>query len=1417
MAVEDPPAPDPVEPASEAPGTPRRSWALRLARWAGGLLLTLVAVLALGIYLLDTGPGHRFVSDQIERLEFESGLKIKIARIDGSIYGAMVLRNPSVSDPRGEFLFSPEAKIDWRPFAYLHNHVDLRSLTAQRMILRRPPALKPTTSQGPLLPDIDIDIGRLAVDRFVAEPGVAGERRFLRLDGRAHIASGRAQVWFDGATLAGQGRAGGDQVHLVLDAVPERNRLNFQLRLDAPRGGVLARLSGLTQPLAVRIDGRGDWQRWNGRFDADLGGQAFARLALAARDGTFTAKGPARFSRLVNGASAGLFGPATDVDLKAVLHERRAAVSGSLSAPAFALAVNGGIDLSDNSFDDLKLGLALLRPSAIAPNLSGSGLRAALTLNGAMARPRVDYALNADRVVMNGTGLDRLTASGAARVDAAHTIIPVSAHAARITGLDTVAGGTLANVRLNGDIAIDWPRILSDNMRIRSDRIDAGLVLAFDTRRGLYTAAVDGRIDDYKVESVGIFDIHTDVDLKTVPRGFALAGKVRARSTRLTNAGVETVLGGNMVASSTVAYGPDGVVRFSDLRLESPDLRVTGGGGSYVPGGRIVLNADAVHRQYGRIGVKLAGTIADPQAHVFAEHPGLGIGLVKLDAAITGAPGGYRLKATADTDYGPLTADVVLGTRGATTLDVASASLGGIDFSGSLRQTAAGPFAGRLLARGDGLGAVLRLGAQGQYQEVLVNLRANDAVLPGKARLAIGAAIVDARVVLYPHPWVVADAQIADTRMRRLAIREARLTVDYRDGRGRAKVVARGYTGVPFNVAMNVDLQPKLWRAMIDGRVRGLSFKTATPARVIPAGARSGVEGYELLPTRIDFGRGNIRLAGRYGPGLRIESRLDSFDMSLVNTFLPAIGVGGSATGSFDFEQAGPDAFPRADARLTIRDFTRTTSVSVSTPVEMNFVGKLLPDGGEARAVFRQRGSVIGRLQASLRPLPPGAGSWMSRLMEAPLGGGLRYNGPADTLFSFAGLSNQQLSGPIGVAADFSCRMSSPCLSGVIRANSLTYENQVYGTRLTDMAVTGRFSGDRLEIEQLTARAGDGTLSARGFVSLAAEAGYPMDLALTMDNARLAHSEAVSATATGRLRLTKTAGAPALLRGRITLPETRYEIVRQGAEQVPELSGVRFKPARRSRFTSDEPETPAPGLISTIRLDLTLSAPEQLYVSGMGLESEWRADFHLTGTGAAPSLTGEVELIRGTLGFASRSFELTEGRITFTGGTTIDPLVQLTASDDIEDVTVNVNVSGRAYNPQIAFSSSPGLPQDEILSRILFGSSVTSISPIQAVQLAASLNSLRGSGGGLNPMGKLRSATGISRLRILSPDEASGRGTALAAGQYITKNVYVELITDARGFTATQLEISLTKWLSLLTQAGGSGVSDFNVRIRKNY
>ncbi|WP_260921718.1 hypothetical protein [Novosphingobium sp. 9] len=429
--------------------------------------------------------------------------------------------------------------------------------------------------------------------------------------------------------------------------------------------------------------------------------------------------------------------------------------------------------------------------------------------------------IDAQRLVMNDMGLEGLHASGAATVNADRILIPVSASVRRITGLDSVAGGSLANVRLNGDLAVKGGRVLSDNLRLKSDRIDAKVIVVADTAKGLYTGAIDGRIDNYRLDSVGIFNITTDMKLKSEGSAFALQGTVRARSTKLLNDSLQTYLGGNFAASSNVKYGTDGVVHFSDLRLAAPDLAVRGGYGSWSPSGRIALVASGTSDRYGAIGVNVKGTIQNPDAHVTAEHPGFGVGLANVDARVTGVREGYRLAMTSDTDYGPLKADVTLGMGKALAIQINSANLSGVDFAGRIQQVPSGPFAGQLTAEGNGIGGALKLSAEGKYQAVDFNLRAKDAVFKGPAQLTIGSAIIDGRAVLTDQPQVVADAQVSGTTFGALELAAARVIVDYRNGTGRAKALVEGVSGVPFRLAANAELQPKLWRVALDGRVRG--------------------------------------------------------------------------------------------------------------------------------------------------------------------------------------------------------------------------------------------------------------------------------------------------------------------------------------------------------------------------------------------------------------------------------------------------------------------------------------------------------------------------------------------------------------------------------------------------------------------
>ncbi|HYI64454.1 MAG TPA: translocation/assembly module TamB domain-containing protein [Allosphingosinicella sp.] len=1386
----------------------RRHPALTLAKWAGIVLASVVVLIGAFLLWLNTDPGRRFLVRQINAFETVSGLQVEVERIEGSVFGELRLHNLSLSDPQGIFFRAPVAELNYRPLAYLGNHIDIRSLNIPEARLSRLPALRPGDPDAPLLPDIEVDVGRLRIGRLLVDPAVTGRRHLVSLDGRVRIDNGRAELALSAATLRAPGFAGGDRLALRLDAVPEENKLDIGLLAQGPGDGFIAGMIGTDKAVAAHIEGRGDWANWRGRARAALGGQGLANLAVTGRDGTFTVQGPVRPGLIVTGPAQRLAEPMVQLNLITTLEERRANIRLRANSRVAAVAAEGLVDLGQNRFQNLRVAARLIRPGAIAPDLSGRDVRVAMILNGPFATPGVAYELRASSLSFGGTTVEGLRAVGSARVRSEDIIVPVSARATRILGFDAVAGGTIVNVTMNGQIGISGARLVSDNLIVRSSRVNARVALAFDLAEGRYLAALQGRVNDYLVNGVGLFDVTTNFDMTRGPAGFGLTGRVAARSKRIDNEMVRDLLGGVATVTAGIAMEPSGLIRIQNVRVAAPALTVRSGGGTYRPDGAIDIRAAGVSRAYGPVSVHVTGTASAPRIELVAANPGFGIGLTGVRANVRATAQGWAIEASGQSAYGPFSADVViLSSRGPLTIAINRLTFAGIDLRGRLVQTRAGPFAGTLTLVGQGLDGSVRLSAAGRYQRLDIAATANGARTPGDVPVIIQRGMIQATVILTPQPSIVADAQLAGLASGDLFVQRARVRVNMQAGRGRAQLFAEGRRGVPFRVAANAALAPNQIRAAMAGHINNIDFRFAQPAQIVrEAGA------WRLEPVTVALERGRIRLAGRWGNGLVIQSRLDSFDLSMLNAFSPGLGLGGQATGSMDFAQGPGDSFPRMEARLNIANFTRTGIAVRSTPVTIALAANLRPEGGALGAIIR-RGAVIGRLQARLQPLGPAAGSWVTRLLAAPLAGGIRYNGPADVPMSFANLPGHQLTGPIGIAADFSGRVQSPQFTGVVRATNLVYVNETYGTRVTNLAVNGHFDASRLEIVSLAGRAGNGTVNGRGSIGLASAAGFPVNLSLEFQNARLARSDDLGAVATGTLAIVNDRSG-ASITGELELGEVRYQIVRQAAAEVPQLAGVR---RRGEPLPTPGAESADTGVPSIWRLDIRLNADNRVFVSGMGMESEWQADLRVQGTTATPTLVGQVELIRGTLGLAGRRFRLERGQITFLGTRPPNPQLDLIATSDIEGVEVGINITGRAYNPQIAFTSSPSLPQDEVVSRILFGSSVTQISALQAVQLAASLNSLRGGGGGLNPLGRLRSATGIDRLRLVDADTATGRGTAFAAGMYISDDIYVEIITDAKGFTATQLEISLSRTLSLLSQFGSNSGTNVNLRYNRDY
>ena len=1400
-------------PAAETVVVTRRPLWQRILKWVGIALLALAVLVLVIVAGINTDPGRRFVADQIGGYSTASGLNIKVGRIDGSLYGRMRLSDVRVSDPKGVFLTSPRIDVDWRPFAFVNNHVDVRSASSQLITMRRNPELRPspepTDPNAPILPDLDIDIGRLQVARFVMEPPVSGARHIVRIEGQAHIADRRAQLIANVDALRGAGVAGGDRARLRLDAVPDDNKLDLNLRLVAPAGGLVAQMAGLKAPLTATVDGAGSWSSWRGRAVATLGGGQLADLSLLARDGHFEVRGPTRPGLYLEGPVERLTAPAMQVALDATLAERRADTRIKLTSDALAVDAGGIIDLANSRFGNFAVDAMLKTPGAIAPNVRGRDVLARVVLNGAFATPTVDYKLRAAALGFADTSVERLYAEGRATVNADRILVPVHARAARVAGLNPALGGLTTNARIDGDLAIAMPNILSDNLRIRSDTIDATAIIAANVQTGRYTGALQGRVNNFRVDSVGILNIQTKADLVPGARGgFGITGRVAVQTKQLFNAGVRNFLGGNAVLSTRFGYSPEGIVTFQSLTMNAPQFRITRGQGRFDPrNGGLLVDADAYSTQYGPLFARVTGSATAPVVRLRAPRPAVGVGLADLDARIVGRGGAYQVNATGGTTYGPFTADVLVTPGAQLAIDVRRVLFAGVQFAGRMVQTAAGPFAGQLRFAGSGLNGTAALSAQGRYQRAAIDARAYAATIPGAIDFTIGRALIKADAILYDKPQITADAQVADLRYGATVIQAGRVKVNYAGGSGTAQALLTGSNGVPFRLAANARLSPSQYLVALQGQANGVSFRTPSAARIVPADG-----GYRLEPTRLDFDRGSMRVAGRFGGGTtQAQMRLDRMDLSLVSALVPNLGVGGQATGSVDYVQRSGAAFPQADARLSVTNFTRSSLSSVSEPVDILFQGRLSDAGGDGRALIRRGGNAVGRMVATLTPL--GSGSWTTRLAQGALSGGVRYNGPSGVLFSFAGLAEQQLSGPIAIAADLGGTASAPRINGLIRADNLTYDNETYGTRLSDMRIAGRFNNDRLELTQVQARAGQGTVQAQGVVGLAAAQGFPMDVRVAMRNAQLARSDALGATASGDVRIQKDADG-GLISGTISVPNARYQIIRQGSAEVPELTGVRRKSDMRVARPTDRPAAAPVGLF---KLDLRVRADNQLFVSGMGLESEWEMDLRVGGTSAAPVITGGLDLVRGTYSFAGKRFEVQRGQVRFRGGAMTDPDINILATTSSDGVTFNIAIIGTGQRPQIAFTSTPALPQDEVVSRLLFGTNPENLSATEAIQLAAALNSLRGSGGGLNPLGKLRSATGFDRLRVLGADEASGRGTALAAGKYLTNDIYIEIVTDARGFTATQLTIALTRSISILSQAGSFGGSNVQLRYSRDF
>jgi translocation and assembly module TamB len=1402
--------------ADEAPPpAPRRGqlFARLLSFFLAGVLVLAVLAFA-AVKWLDSDSGRAFLVRQLPRLELEIGLTLRASRIDGSIFGKAVIHDLEIGDPKGKFATVPELALDWRPLDFLTNTLTIHSLTAGEVRILRRPALLPSSNPN-FFPDFDIAIGRLKIDRLILEPPVAGQRHVLGVAGNVDIREGRAKVDLVALTLDTPERKGsGDTIRLKLDTNPDANIFDMDAVVAAPAGGAIAGLLGLDKPLDMVLRGDGSWQVWQGALKATLGGAPLADFAITAKSGLFTLNGEAKPGALLTGPSARLLGPALKVDASARLVDGTAQINARLNSAALAVDARGGLDFNDERINDAVLTARLLDPAAIGPAFRGRDVMMTARVAGSFADPLIDYRITAALLGWGDRAAVDLRAAGIIRGGARPLVVPVTLTAARITGLGATADPLLTNLRVDGAFTLAGGRLTSNAVQFRTDRMNGTATIAATLATGQYVATVNAALPRFAAPGLGVADLGANLRIASEGSGARITGPVSARFLRLDNAGLNALTQGPSAITATINVAPDLSVAVTDARLTSPGLTFNASGNLSATGA-IRMTGAGTSRDYGPVAVVVGGTTKAPVIDLKLARPGLGIGLVDVEARITGAAATWNFTAGAGSDFGPISLVGHARTGpGPLTLTIDKASFAGLTGRGSVAQTTAGPFAGQIDLQGPGLDGQLQLSAEANVQRLDARITANDARLALAEPVTIDSGTVTLTARLPPGGRASATGAFDINGIERGTLRIAHSdgTLSYANGHGSAKVKANGAGAVKFSIAATAEIEPDRIEILGNGSIDGKPVTMSGPAiitRNLPGTTPRGRPGWSLAPFSIITPEGKAEISGAFGESNALSARFDRVSLNLLSIAYPALGLDGRLSGTVDI-RAPAGGVPVGTASLRINGLTRTGLASASMPIDIGINASLNPSGAVAKAVIVRAGKVEGRAQARIGPIPAGDKPLGERLLASPVFAQLRYNGPAQALWGLAGPEAIDVRGPLSIVADVGGSVGDPKLTGSLRSAGARVESTALGAVFDQVSLEARFANSRLEIVRFAGRAGPGgTITGTGGVDLSAERGFPSDIRLVMKNAKLADRDDFTGVASGNVRIA-TDEYGGVISGKLVIDRATYRIGRSNTVTVPSLvvTEKNTKVLGRPTITYLPP--------TRWLLNMEISADRRLFVSGMGLEAEWRADVKVRGGATTPEVTGRVELVRGDYEFAGKRFTLTRGNIRFQGVFPPDPQIDISATSSQGGFTAQIDITGTAQRPEIRFSSVPALPEDEVLSRVLFGESVSNLSAPEALQLAAALNSLRG-GGGFNPIGAVRKGLGIDRLRILPGDAARGRGTTFAAGQYIGRNVYVELSTDAQGYTATNIEISLTQSLSILSSIETLGGTSFNVRWKRDY
>lgn len=1438
-----------------------------LAIFAAVLLIAVGGMYA----FVHTDQGRQFVARQIESLVNDpSGISVSLGDLKGNLLSDFELSSIELSDAEGTWATAEELRVDWSPLALLTGCLEMQDISLQSFTMNRQPTFASDTNEKDIpssfsLP-VSIELDRVRIETITIEEQVLGREAQLELSAKLNTLvndSIHSEVKISRL----------DETEGSLDGVfsyhPEFRTLAIDVELKEPQGGLMARTLDLPgyPEITVSLSGDGALNAWRGQirmnadkvFEGDLAisTRGETLIDIDVQGGGILAEDMTTSIPLIDGSYIGVEAAiAWDTVANNLLINSSRIENTNLSVTA-----SGEIDLANETLKG-DLVSRLRDPAALNTLIAPASMEKAvidLAVDGTFSEITLDAIIQ----IGNAVYKDEIAANEATGTFSTKLNlnkkeeIPLSGSAA-ITGIFLLPSAVDAFIGTAVDIDFisSFDRV-TEKIVVKEVKIVGGNVAAAGEGQYFVATGAGNAVADVKIHDLSKIlpvtgSLSTTIDMEGLVPENRFGAKIEVQTTDLDllDKALNDLVGALVSATAKVDFRND-VFDVSDFELQLPVGMVAGE--AEIPSHFKSFSAKLMASvpELSRLGslsnsnLKGAGTItADIEGNIDNPNIAGNIDVKNLEVeefAVGNATARYGLKDIFTSPTGDIaglvdpdnlnisfSSDINVRDFVRLKLDQISIIDNKNNISGAMTIPFDGtPLTGQLKALFPELATVSVL----KNEEIFGNLEIEAAFgnLDGEQSLAFEVAslslalprhsiAVDAvslngtAVGNFSDPAIKSTMKISNLLFEKSNLDSAVVTIDGKLSDATYDVSLEMQTEPSLELAGggSISKEKNISRfslARLDGEFGDQKISLAEPLFLKQEGHLINIDNFVLA-----VGKG--RLMGT----LEITETSASSDLTitalpldLLELFNPDLQVTGRLDGEAQFsihEKGSNGTFSFAATQIQVE--------AAEYPDAPIFSSHL--DGEIAEGKIEFEGDITGLEETAfdISGLIPVTATFtpfdIHINYDKPVNINLSVDSDIKALWPILSLDTQKSSGIFTANVDLQGTLSDPELQGSASLKNGGYEHTVLGMVLTNITLDIAVKDTENLTLDLTASDGhEGTISSTGKINISALDNPEMEISVLAKSLQALNLEDFQVKTDADITIEGPLTA-LNVGGRMTTREVEIDIGGQVAPTVVTLEVTEInRPGAEEVLISVQS-----GLDKDIRLAIDLEMPRRVYIRGRGLDSEWEGKLKISGTAETPIIEGFIKPVRGQFAFAGKSFVLQEGQITLSGDN-LDPELHLSGKYTRADFTATVVIEGSTSDPEIKFHSDDGLPEDEVISQILFGKETGGLTALEAVQLAeavASLSGNSGSGGGYSRF--IQSALGLDTLSAGTNSETGD--TEVSVGKYFNDNVYVGVDQGVEeDSTRAKVQIDLTPNLSLETEMGQATGSRVGVIWKWNY